>query len=68
MLTYTLVVRASVEGLAGTFIGSLSLGAAAFLFGLDSLCLFRRKPFLVSISGEPLLLFYYRRSQKWLHF
>ena len=31
--------------------------AAAFLFGLDSLCLFRRKPFLVSISGRPLLLF-----------
>ena len=31
---------------------------AAFLFGLDSLCLFRRKPFLVSISGRPLLLFH----------
>ena len=33
-------------------------GAAAFLLGLDSLCLFRRKPFLVSISGRPLLLFH----------
>ena len=58
MLTYTLVARASVEGLAGTFIGRSFFGAAAFLFGLDSLCLFRRKPFLVSISGRPLLLFH----------
>ena len=57
MLTYTSVVRASVEGLAGTFIGRSFFGVAAFLFGLDSLCLFRRKPFLVSISGRPLLLF-----------
>ena len=58
MLTYTSVVRASVEGLAGTFIGKSFFGAAAFLFGLDSLCLFRWKPFLVSISGRPLLLFH----------
>ena len=39
MLTYTSVVRASVEGLAGTFIGRSFFGAAAFLFGLDSLSL-----------------------------
>ena len=51
MLTYTSVVRASVEGLADTFIGSSFFGAAAFLFGLDSLCLFRRKPFLVQFLG-----------------
>ena len=37
--------------------GSTSM-IPAFLFGLDSLWLFRRKPFLVSISGRPLLLFH----------
>ena len=50
MLTYTSVVRASVNG--GHIHWELFFGAAAFLFGLDSLCLFRRKPFLVSISGR----------------
>ena len=40
MLTYSSVVRASVEGLAGRLIGrSFFFGAAAFLFGLDRLCL-----------------------------
>ena len=33
-------------------------GAATFLFVLDSLCLFWQRPFLVSISGRPLLLFH----------
>ena len=56
MLTYTSVLRASAEGLAGKFIGRSFFGAAAFLVNLDSVCLFRRKPFLVSISGRPLLL------------
>ena len=58
MLIYASVERVSVEGLAGTFIGRSFFGAAAFLFGLDSLRLFRRKLFLVLISGRPLLLFH----------
>ena len=63
MLTHTWLVRASVEGLADTFIGRSFFGATAFLFGLDSLCLFRRKPFLVSISGRPLLLFHWAKPK-----
>ena len=47
MLTCTSVVRASVEGLAGTFIGRSFFGAAVFLFGLDNLCFFQWKSFLV---------------------
>ena len=38
-------------------LGDLFFGAAAFLLGLDSLCLFRRKPFfLVSNSNDWLVL------------
>ena len=50
MLTYTSVVRASVEGLAAHSLGDLFLASRHFFWVLDSLCLFRRKPFLVSQS------------------
>ena len=38
-----------MKGLLGTLIGKSFFGAAAFLFGLDSLCLFRRKSFLIVV-------------------
>ena len=58
MLDIRLGMRVSVKGLLGTFIGKFFFGAAAFLFVLDRLYFFLRKPFLASISGRPLLFFY----------
>ena len=59
MLTYTSVVRASVEGLAGTFIGRSFFWRRGISFGFGQfVSLSTEAIFLVSNSGRPLLLFH----------
>ena len=66
MLTYSSVVRASVEGLAGRLIGRSFFLARRHFFSVWTGCVFGRKPFLVSISGRPLVSS--GEAKKWLHF
>ena len=59
MLTYTPVVRASVEGLAGTFIGRSFFWRRGISCGFGQfVSLSMEAIFLVSNSGRPLLLFH----------
>ena len=58
----TSVVRASVEGLVGTFIGISFFGAAAFL-GLGQFVSLSKEVIFSSNSRRPLLLFHWAKPK-----